>query len=121
VEPARARYQPIYDQYCGQNEWGYKAWEKLISMSNFEGDAAKSRKLAEAKSCAYNEDSKAAEEALRKPVIQGVAYLDAQALYKQAEAMPDGPERAKKWRQAAAAYKVALDAAPGRDEAPEAA
>jgi tetratricopeptide (TPR) repeat protein len=118
---ARARYQPIYDQYCGQNEWGYKAWEKLISMSNFEGDAAKSRKLAEAKSCAYNEDSKAAEEALRKPVIQGVAYLDAQALYKQAEAMPDGPERAKKWRQAAAAYKVALDAAPGRDEAPEAA
>jgi outer membrane protein assembly factor BamD (BamD/ComL family) len=118
---ARARYQPLYDQYCGQNEWGYKAWEKLISMSNFEGNAAQSRKLAEAKSCAYNEDSKAAEEALRKPVIQGVAYLDAQTLYKQAEAMADGPERQKKWRQAAAAYKVALDAAPGRDEAPEAA
>ncbi len=35
--------------------------------------------------------------------------------------MPDGPERAKKWREAAAAYKVALDAAPDRDEAPEAA
>ena len=35
--------------------------------------------------------------------------------------MPDGPERNKKWREAAAAYKVALDAAPDRDEAPEAA
>jgi tetratricopeptide (TPR) repeat protein len=35
--------------------------------------------------------------------------------------MPDGPERVKKWREAAAAYKVALDAAPERDEAPEAA
>ncbi len=35
--------------------------------------------------------------------------------------MPDGPERDKKWREAAAAYKVALDAAPDRDEAPEAA
>jgi len=35
--------------------------------------------------------------------------------------MPDGPERQKKWREAAALYKTALDAAPDRDEAPEAA
>ncbi|MBM4362692.1 MAG: hypothetical protein FJ104_08425, partial [Deltaproteobacteria bacterium] len=118
---ARRRYQPIFDQNCGVNEWGYKAWEKLISMSNFEGDAAGSRALAEGKSCAYNEDQRAAEEAIRKPVRQGVAYLDARALYDQAEKMADGPDRAKKWREAAAAYKVALDAAPDRDEAPEAA
>ena len=52
---------------------------------------------------------------------QGVAYLDARKLYEEAEKMPDGPERDKKWREAAAAYKVALDAAPDRDEAPEAA
>jgi outer membrane protein assembly factor BamD (BamD/ComL family) len=120
-DEAKLRYQPLYEQYCGQNEWGYKAWEKLISMSNFQGDAAQSRKLVEAKSCAFNEDSKAAEEAIRKPVRQGVAYLDAQKLYEAAEKMPDGPARAKKWREAAAAYKVALDAAPGRNEAPEAA
>lgn len=120
-DEAKQRFQPIYDQYCGQNEWGYKAWEKLISMSNFQGDAAQSRALAEGKTCAFNEDTRAAEEAIRKPVRQGVAYLDAQKLYEQAEKMPDGPERQKKWREAAAAYKVALDAAPDRDEAPEAA
>src|SRR5258708_36221612 len=90
-------------------------------MSNFEGDGAQSRALAEGKSCAFNEDALAAEEAIRKPVRQGVAYLDAQKLYEEAEKMPDGPERVKKWREAAAAYKVALDAAPDRDEAPEAA
>jgi hypothetical protein len=120
-DEARKRFQPIYDQFCGKNEYGYQAWEKLISMSNFEGDAARSRQLAEGKSCAFNEETKQAEESIRKPVKQGVAYLDARRLYEEAEKMPPGPERDKKWRQAAAAYKVALDAAPDRDEAPEAA
>jgi hypothetical protein len=118
---ARARFRPLYDQYCGVNEWGYKAWEKLISMSNFELNADESRKLVEGKSCAYNEETQRAEEAIRKPVKQGVAYLDARRLYEDAEKMGDGADRKKKWREAAAAYKVALDAAPERDEAPEAA
>jgi outer membrane protein assembly factor BamD (BamD/ComL family) len=111
----------MMEESCGKNVWGYKAWEKLISMSNFEGDATRSRALVEGKSCAFNEETLAAEEALRKPVRQGVAYLDARKIYDEAEKMPEGPERDKKWRQAAAAYKVALDAAPDRDEAPEAA
>ena len=118
---ARARFRPLYDQYCGVNEWGYKAWEKLISMSNFESNADESRKLAEGKSCAYNEETQRAEDALRKPVKQGVAYMDARKLYEEAEKLGEGAERRKKWREAAAAYKVALDAAPDRDEAPEAA
>jgi hypothetical protein len=120
-DEAKKRFRPLYDQHCGVNEWGYKAWEKLISMSNFEGNAAESRKLAEGKSCAYDAETQKAEEQIRKPVKQGVAYLDARKLYEEAEKMPDGPERNKKWREAAAAYKVALDAAPDRDEAPEAA
>jgi outer membrane protein assembly factor BamD (BamD/ComL family) len=118
---ARQRFQPIFEENCGKNEWGYKAWEKLISMSNFEGKVDESRRLAEGKSCAYNEETKRAEDAIRKPVKQGVAYLDARKLYDEAEKMAPGPERDKRWREAAAAYKVALDAAPDRDEAPEAA
>jgi outer membrane protein assembly factor BamD (BamD/ComL family) len=120
-DEARKRFTPLYQQYCGVNEWGYRAWEKLISMSNFEGNADESRKLAEGKSCAFDAESQKAEESIRKPVKQGVAYLDARKLYEEAEKMPDGPDRVKKWREAAAAYKVALDAAPDRDEAPEAA
>ena len=120
-DEARKRFKPLYEQYCGVNEWGYKSWEKLISMSNFEGNAEESRKLAEGKSCAYDAESAKAEGAIRTPVKQGVAYLDARKLYEEAEKMKDGPDRVKKWREAAAAYKVALSAAPDRDEAPEAA
>ncbi len=120
-DDARKRFRPLYDQYCGVNEWGYRSWEKLISMSNFEGNADESRKLAEGKSCAFNAETEKAEDQIRKPVKQGVAYLDARKLYEEAQKMPDGPARAAKWREAAAAYKVALDAAPDRDEAPEAA
>jgi hypothetical protein len=120
-DQARARFKPIYEQRCGKDEWGYKSWEKLISMAALENDAKESRRLAEGKSCAVNEETRRAEDSLRKPVRQGVAYLDARKLFEEAEKMPDGPERVKKWREAAAAYKVALDAAPDRDEAPEAA
>jgi hypothetical protein len=120
-DQARARLKPLYDQHCGKDEWGYKAWEKLISMAALENDAEESRRLAQGKSCAVNEETRIAEANLRKPVVQGVAYLDARKLFEEAEKMPDGPARSKKWREAAAAYKVALDAAPDRDEAPEAA
>jgi hypothetical protein len=118
---ARRRLAPLYAQWCGKNEWGYRAWEKLISMSNFEGDVAQSRKLAEAPSCAVDAETRLAEERLRTPVKQGVAYLDARALFEEAEKMAPGPARDAKWRLAAASYKLALDAAPERDEAPEAA
>src|SRR5690606_7251765 len=86
-----------------------------------EGDADESRRLAEGKSCAFDEETQRAEASIRKPVRDFGAYVDARRLYDQAEKMPDGPEREKKWREAAAAYKVALDAAPDRDEAPGAA
>jgi tetratricopeptide (TPR) repeat protein len=118
---AKERFTPIYEQYCGKNEWGYRSWEKLISMSNFRSDIKESRRLAEAKSCAVNEDQNRAEQSIRKPVETKVAYLDAGELFDKATKLPAGPERDRKWREAAAAYKVALDKAPERDEAAEAA
>ncbi len=117
---ARRRLKPIYAENCGKNEFGYRAWDRLITMSNLENDAAQSRLLVESKSCAFDEETRIAEEAIRTPVKVGVAYLDAGRLFKKALGMTDGPERNKTWLQAAAAYKVALDAAPERNEAPEA-
>jgi hypothetical protein len=118
---ARERFRPIYEQNCGKNEWGYKAWEKLISMSNFENDLEGSRRLTDAKSCAVDEDQKKKEEGIKKPVGDKLVYLDAAKLFDEASKMPDGPERNKKWREAAAAYRAALDRAPDKDEAAEAA
>ena len=90
-------------------------------MANFEGKTDESRKLIEGKSCAFDDLSKKKEDGLRKPVKMGLAYKDASKLFKEAQGMQPGPERDKKWRAAAVAYKVALEAAPERNEAPEAA
>jgi hypothetical protein len=117
---ARRRLEPLLAANCGKNVWGFRAWEKLISMSNFEGDAQRSRALAD-KSCSFDDDTRAAEDAIRKPVRQGAAYLEARQLYERAEQAPPEADRNALWRKAAAAYKAALDAAPDRDEAPEAA
>jgi hypothetical protein len=117
---ARRRFEPLMADNCGKNVWGFRAWEKLISMSNFEGDAQRSRALAE-KSCSFDDDTRAAEESIRKPVRQGVAYLEARQLYDRAEQAASQADRGQLWRKAAASYKAALDAAPDRDEAPEAA
>ncbi|HEX2879843.1 MAG TPA: hypothetical protein VHO25_09960, partial [Polyangiaceae bacterium] len=81
---AKRRLEPLMAANCGKNVWGFRAWEKLISMSNFEGDAQRSRTLAD-KSCSFDDDTRAAEESIRKPVRQGAAYLEARQLYERAE------------------------------------
>ncbi len=121
---ATKRYEPIYESECGKTEYGFKAWERLLTMSNLEGDVERSRKLAEeqqAKSCAVSEEQKTAATLLINPTLQEAAYRDARVAFEQAKKMKDGPERDAMWRKAAALYKAALEKAPDRDEAPEAA
>jgi outer membrane protein assembly factor BamD (BamD/ComL family)/predicted transcriptional regulator len=121
---ARKRFEPIYAEQCGKTPFGYKAWERLTTMSNLENDVEKSRVLAEAaltRSCAITEEQKLKEEGIAKPTISRGYYLDAARAYEKAEKMAPGPDRDKAWREAAALYKVALEKAPARDEAPEAA
>ncbi|MCC6552712.1 MAG: hypothetical protein IT372_06775, partial [Polyangiaceae bacterium] len=121
---ARRRFEPIYNEQCGKTEFGYKAWEKLTTMSNLENNVEQSRKLAEAaltRSCAVSDEQKVKEGELARPTISRGYYIDAAKAFEKAEKMPDGPERIKAWREAAALYKVALEKAPARDEAPEAA
>jgi len=123
-DEARKRYMPIYEDQCGKSDFGYKAWERLLTMSNLERDVETSRKLAESqkdRSCAVSQEQKTAEALLINPTLQEAAYLDARKAYDQAEKMKDGPERQDMWRKAAALYRAALENAPDRDEAPEAA
>jgi tetratricopeptide (TPR) repeat protein len=121
---AKKRFQPIYDEQCGKTEFGYKAWERLTTMSNLDNNVEESRKLAEAalaKSCAVSAEQKVKEGDIARPTISRGYYIDAAKAFDKAEKMPDGPERNKAWREAAALYRVALEKAPARDEAPEAA
>ena len=123
-DEARARFEPIYAKECGKSDFGYQAWERLLTMSNLEGDVEQSTKLAEAqksKSCAVSEEQKTAEALLINPTLQEAAYRDARKAFDQAQGMSDGPERDAMWRKAAALYRKALENAPDRREAPEAA
>lgn len=123
-DEAKKRFQPIYATQCGKSEYGYKAWERLTTMSNLENNVEESRKLAQAaltKSCAVSEEQKVSEGDIARPTISRGYYIDAAQAFEAAEKMPEGPEKDKAWRKAAALYKSALEKAPARDEAPEAA
>jgi tetratricopeptide (TPR) repeat protein len=123
-DDAKARFEPMWKENCKKNEYGYKAWEKLISMSNMMRDSDRSRVLAEAEktnSCAVNEEQKSAGGLIINPTLQEAAYIQAREKFKQAKDAKPGPEKDKLWREAAGMYEAALSAAPARDEAPEAA
>ncbi|APS00303.1 tetratricopeptide repeat protein [Pajaroellobacter abortibovis] len=122
---ASARFRMMKDAHCGKDEYGYKAWEKLITMSNVSGNADLSRRLAEeekTKPCAVNAEQLAKSALIINPTLQEAAYVRARDKFKEAqnETLPM-EERNKLWIEAAGLYEAALSAAPARDEAPEAA
>lgn len=123
---AQDRFQPMYEQHCGKDRFGYDAWKRLIVMSNLSNDAARSRELAEAdknKSCAITDEQKTehASGNLTDLVIQNAAFEDANKVFEQAKAAPPGPARDDLWRKAGKMYEDALRAAPGHKDAPAAA
>lgn len=131
-DQARARFEPMWKEHCGKDELGYKAWEKLITMSNLERDAQASIKLAEAEkahSCAVTAEQTGKAGSIINPTIQEAGFLRAREQFEKAcEAKigqkcknPDAPAKRETWRKAGELYESALAAAPGRDEAPEAA
>jgi tetratricopeptide (TPR) repeat protein len=131
-DQARVRYEPMWKEHCGKDELGYKAWEKLITMSNLERDAKKSIELAEAEkahTCAFNPEQAGKAGSIINPTIQEAGFLRAREQFEKAcEAKigqkcknVDAPEKRDTWRKAGELYESALAAAPGRDEAPEAA
>ena len=131
-DQARVRFEPMWKEHCGKDELGYRAWEKLITMSNLERDAPRSIQLAEAEkahTCAFNPEQAGKAGSIINPTIQEAGFLRAREQFEKAcEAKigqkcknPDAPEKRDTWRKAGELYESALAAAPGRDEAPEAA
>ncbi|HSQ64464.1 MAG TPA: tetratricopeptide repeat protein, partial [Polyangiaceae bacterium] len=45
---AKARFEPLYKDHCGKDEYGQKAWVKLITMAAKSNDTQRARELAEA-------------------------------------------------------------------------
>ena len=123
-EDAKARFEPMYKDHCGKDEYGYRAWDKLLAMAAVTRDAERARQLAEAEqshSCAVGNVDTTANKTLVTSIIQASFYQDAGKVFKAAQDAPPGKEKDALWRKAAGMYEAALLAAPARDEAPEAA
>src|SRR5262249_27921428 len=131
-DQARERYNQMWKDNCKRNEYGYKAWERLITMAAITRNADESMRLAEAEkknSCAFTADQTAASEGLIKPIGQEAAYVKARLKFEEAcEAKagspcknPEAPSKRKTWREAGELYEAALNAAPARRDAPEGA
>ena len=88
-DEAKARFEPIWKDHCGKNEFGYKAWEKLITMAarslDVEGEPPARRG---AKSSTLRGQRRADQRSARadRPVKIGGAYIDA------GNALPRGRE-----------------------------
>ena len=123
-EEARVRFEPLWQAHCGKDDYGFRAWVKLITMSNLERNLDASELLAKAEkehSCAMTPEQVAQRDLIVNPTLQEASFERARVKFKAAEAADAGPEKLKFYREAAALYEAALQAAPDRDEAPEAA
>lgn len=131
-DEAKRRFDAMWKENCKENEYGYKAWERLITMAAVTRDVEESLRLAEAeraRSCAFTADQTAASEGIIEPIGQEAAYVKARAKFEEAcEAKagqacknPDAPHKRPIWREAAELYEAALKAAPARRDAPEGA
>jgi tetratricopeptide (TPR) repeat protein len=125
-DEAKKLYEPMYKDHCKKDEYGFVAWDHLITMSNKLNDADASRKLAEAEhdkatACAMSPADAARAELTINPTLQEAAYAKARVKLKEAQAAAPGPDHDRLWRETAGLFEAALQAAPDRKEAPEGA
>ncbi len=131
---AKARFEPIYKEQCGKNEYGFRAWEKLISMAAKTKNTEESRRLAEAErahSCAVTAEQTSTAKGESDSIFKVAAFVDADKKFIQAcgrdlvkeedKCDPVTPDRVKAWREAADLYNAALEKDPAYKDAPGAA
>lgn len=131
-DESRKRYDAMWKDNCKKNEYGYRAWERLITMAAVTRNAEESLRLAEAEkkeSCAFTAEQTSKSEGIIKPIGQEAAYVKARAKFEEAcEAKagspcknPEDPKKRPIWKEAGELYEAALNAAPARRDAPEGA
>jgi len=124
LDEARRRLTPIYEAECGKSTYGFKAWRKLVRIAALEHDGDRSAGLARAalaRSCALGADDGPTETGIARGTLTAVDYESAGKLFEATQQMPEGPARARQWREVARLYRGALEQNPSSDAAPEAA
>ncbi|MBX3227225.1 MAG: tetratricopeptide repeat protein [Labilithrix sp.] len=129
---AKQRFDKMWKDNCGQNEYGYRAWNRLLTMATVTRDADEAVRLSEAekqRTCAVNEEQKAEASNMTGPIGQEANYQKARKKFEEAcEAKvgqtcknPDAKSKRPIWKEAGELYEIALNDAPTRRDAPEGA
>jgi tetratricopeptide (TPR) repeat protein len=128
-DESKKRYDAMWRENCRKNEYGYKAWERLVTMAAVTRNVDESMRLSKEDSCPFNAEQTAQSESIKAPISQEAAYVRARAKFEEAcEAKvgnpcknPGDPRKRPTWKEAAELYEAALSAAPARRDAPEGA
>jgi tetratricopeptide (TPR) repeat protein len=131
-DEARKRYDKMWKDNCGKNEFGFKAWEKLVTMAAKSRNEDEALRLAEAEkqhTCAVSAEQQQTAAATTGPLSQEAAYVKARRKFEEACENkagspcknPEAKEKRPKWKEAGELYEAALAAAPARRDAPEGA
>lgn len=122
---ATPRFEQIWHENCGKNDYGFDAWYRLVVMSNLQENTTRSIELTKAtegsKSCAITEEQKIKEKDFTTKTNIVARYKEADDAFNAAEKETDPKLKAQKYREAAAKYEVALKVAPSHPEAPRGA
>jgi hypothetical protein len=122
---ATPRFEQIWHENCGKNDYGFDAWYRLVVMSNLQENTTRSIDLTKAtegsKSCAITEEQKIKEKDFTTKTNIVARYKEADDAFEAAEKETDPKIKAQKYREAAAKYEVALKVAPSHPLAPRGA
>lgn len=124
TDEAAKRYEILWREHCAKDAYSFRAWQRLVTIANKAGDTKRAEELAKSElehSCAVSEADRNSGKKTGLEMSQEIAFLRARDKMREAQKSAPGPAREKLWREAAEMYEAALDAAPARDEAPEAA
>jgi hypothetical protein len=130
-ERARERFESMWKEHCGVDAYGFKAWEKLVTMAALQRDEGRTVALMDAvdpkkggKSCSAEREAP-----YTTRVRLEIVYARARAKFEEtcegkiglACKNAGAPGKKAMWREVAALYEKAFDAGPNRDEAAEGA
>lgn len=122
---ATPRFEQIWHENCGKNDYGWDAWYRLVVMSNLRNDTERSIMLVKesegSKSCAVTAEQKTKEQVFKDATSIEALYKQADDAFAAAEKETDPKLRAEKYREAAAKYEAALKVAPSKPQAPRGA
>jgi SAM-dependent methyltransferase len=121
-DTARPQLELPYSMACGVGPVAHEAWVLLLLLANFEGDVPRAMSLAaDAAVCPSDVETRIDADRRRKPVRSIPFVLEGRRQLQASEALPEGAERRKLRREAAAIFRHFVLEAEARDEAPEAA